>query len=380
MQFWVVFYAIGAAQAALLALALWRRISNPAANRLLALWLALVALDLCMRAQFFSTPDPRLFKAYLFVTLFPFLHGSLFYLYVRTLTSGRGLRRADARHFAGFAVILAFQFPYLLADAETTMALFARWQYGTLSSSLWPSVFLFVYSLSYVAAGAVRLSRYRQALRARRSDADLLSLHWVDAMLAGQLMIWGIAAAQAWLPTPHLDARLIYGAVAAWVCAIGYLSLHQPAMEEAAASLPENDEPTPVVPNEDDSRFPEVEAKLALLMQRDALYLEPALTIAQVAKRSGYPEYLVSAVINRRLGGNFWDYISRLRIDAVCAALSDPDDTRTVLDIAYACGFTSKSTFNAVFKRQLGTTPSAYRAARLRATTASAESPRTPPG
>lgn len=26
---------------------------------------------------------------------------------------------------------------------------------------------------------------------------------------------------------------------------------------------------------------------------------------------------------------------------------------RTILDIAYACGFTSKSTFNAAFKRQL---------------------------
>jgi AraC-like DNA-binding protein len=87
------------------------------------------------------------------------------------------------------------------------------------------------------------------------------------------------------------------------------------------------------------------------------------LTIGQVARRSGYPEYLVSAVINRRFGGTFWDYINRLRVEAARACLADAGDTRGILDIAYACGFTSKSTFNAAFKRQIGDTPSAYRKA-----------------
>ncbi|HUB88672.1 MAG TPA: AraC family transcriptional regulator, partial [Dyella sp.] len=112
----------------------------------------------------------------------------------------------------------------------------------------------------------------------------------------------------------------------------------------------------------DTARFAEVEARLAQLMNGDApLYLEPALTIGQVAKRSGYPEYLVSAVINRRLGGSFCDYVNRLRVEAVRARLADPAESRTILDLAYACGFTSKSTFNAAFKREVGDTPSNYR-------------------
>ncbi|WP_343203072.1 helix-turn-helix domain-containing protein [Stenotrophomonas maltophilia] len=69
----------------------------------------------------------------------------------------------------------------------------------------------------------------------------------------------------------------------------------------------------------------------------------------------------MSAVINRRFGENFWDYINRQRIEAAAAHLADGADTRTILDIAYACGFTSKSTFNAAFKRQLGETPSVFR-------------------
>ncbi|WP_242109530.1 helix-turn-helix domain-containing protein [Luteimonas aquatica] len=92
---------------------------------------------------------------------------------------------------------------------------------------------------------------------------------------------------------------------------------------------------------------------------------EPALTIGQLARRSGYPEYLVSAVINRRFDGHFWDYINRQRIEAASAHLADASDARSILEIAYACGFTSKSTFNAAFKRQLGQTPSAYRQGRV---------------
>ena len=110
-----------------------------------------------------------------------------------------------------------------------------------------------------------------------------------------------------------------------------------------------------------DAIIPDVEARLSQLMAQEQLYREPALTIGQLAKRSGYPEYLVSAVINRRFDGHFWDYINRQRIEAASAHLADADDARTILDIAYACGFTSKSTFNAAFKRQVGETPSAYR-------------------
>lgn len=149
---------------------------------------------------------------------------------------------------------------------------------------------------------------------------------------------------------------------------VGYLSLGQAALpaEPIAAGTPDEprdaDGSIDITP--DDTRFPAVEERLAHLMEHDALYREPALSIGQLARRSGYPEYLVSAVINRRFDGNFWEYINRLRIEAVRRCLADGGDQRTILDIAYACGFTSKSTFNAAFKRQTGETPSAYRQAR----------------
>lgn len=367
MTFWVVVYAIGAAQAALLALALSRRAVNPEANRVLAAWIAIVGADLAVKALYLAAPAAELFKAWRFVALFPFLYASLFYLYVRALTTACGVALRDVLHLAGFALVLAYTGPLFLLGSAETATVFERFDAGKWPPPPWwfdPG--LFAYALAYIIAALVRVHRYRRVLRQRRSDADRLSLRWIDTMAVFQLVIWCIAATHWLVRMPGVDYYLIYGAVAAWVCVVGYFSLGQPPVVDEPA-----DDAAPVsavaFALDDDARFPAVEARLSQLMMREALYREPALTIGQVARRSGYPEYLVSAVINRRLGGNFWDYINRHRVEATRACLTDRDDDRTILDIAYACGFTSKSTFNAAFKRQVGQTPSGYRQRHARA-------------
>lgn len=366
LSFWVFVYIAAAVQAALLALALWRRPANREANRLLAVWVALAGIDLAVKAGYWHTLAPEWFRAYRFVALFPFLYGSLFFLYGRALTRGLGFRRRDLRHLLGFAAMLLATSPVLLAGTARLQALSARWIAGERSVGHWFDLALFVYSLSYVAAALVQVHRYRRRLRERRSDADRLSLRWIDAMAACQVAIWCIAVVQALVYLPILNYGLLFGALAGWICVVGWFSLGQPpvAVEPAAAPAGEEAVAPAAAAEPDDARYDAVQARLAALMDGAApLYLEPALTIAQVAKRSGYPEYLVSAVINRRFGGTFWDYINRLRVEAARACLADAADTRSILDIAYACGFTSKSTFNAAFKRQLGETPSGYRKA-----------------
>lgn len=362
MIFWSIVFVIGASQATWLALALWRRPVNRPGNRVLAAWIALIGFDLAIKALYFSEPAASLYKLYRFVGLFPFLYGSLFYLYVRSLTQARAPGWRDSLHLLGFAVALATKASLFLASDSQIAALFAARRNE--SPTLWLDIFLFGYSLSYVAAALLRVMRYRRGLLARRSDADRVSLHWVDTMAISQIVIWCIATARWITPVTWLDYPMIYGAVVMWMFTVGYLSLGQVELPAEPEPEPEPEPGTGTesrVSDTDDARFPAVEARLAQLMQQEHAYREPALTIAQLARRSGYPEYLVSAVINRRFDGNFWEYINRHRTEAVRACLADTNDGRSILDIAYACGFTAKSTFNAAFKRQLGATPSQYR-------------------
>ncbi|MGH8082776.1 MAG: helix-turn-helix domain-containing protein, partial [Lysobacter sp.] len=336
MTFWSLIFAIGVGQAALLALALWRRPVNTQANRVLAGWVALIGADLAVKAVYFHAPAPELLKVYRLVSLFPFLYGSAFYLYVRALTEARGLDRSDVVHLSGFVVALVVNVGVFGQDAAQERIFFEYLRAGGYwPGRPWLDVLLFVYSLSYVIAGLVRVRNYRRGLLQRRSDADRMSLHWIDAMAVSQIVIWCIALLQWLARIPWIDYPLIYGAVVGWVFVIGYLSLRQVAVAAEAAPEPVADA-IPELPSADDSRFPAVEARLSQLMAQEHLYREPALTIGQLAKRSGYPEYLVSEVINRRFGSHFSDYVNRLRVEAARACLADGDDARTILDIAYA--------------------------------------------
>lgn len=370
MSAWVALYAIGAVQAALLALVLPRRTDNRPANRVMALWLGLVALDLGVKALYLAEPDPALFRVFRFVALFPFLYGTLFYLFVRALTTGRGLGWRDAPHATGFVLALLLYLPLLFGAPAENAAMFARW-----SSGGWPhplqhyDLLLFGWGLTYVGAALLRLHRYRRHVRERRADADRLALRWVEVLAVAQVLIWSIAVLHSTLQLPQVDYFLIYGAVAASMCVLGYCSLVQAAVPEtgpdAAPHQPSHAaaaaDGVPVTAGDQDPRVADVEARLHQLMAEQALYREPALSIGQLARRSGYPEYLVSAVINRRIGSSFCDYINGLRVEAVRQRLADAGETRSILDLAYDCGFTAKSTFNLAFKRQVGTTPSAYR-------------------
>jgi AraC-like DNA-binding protein len=357
MTVWVILYWIGAAQAAMLASALWRARANAHANRVLSVWLAIVAADLAVKAGYMHSATNALGDAYRVARLLPLLYAPMFFVYVRVLTLGLRPRPAELAHGVWFGLALAWAGARWWSDAPLPVA--GSWD------APWFDPLLYLVAFAYLAAAFRCAARHRRQLRAHRSDADRLSLRWLTAMATGQFVIWAIALVQWLVDVPHLDYFLIYGAVAAWVCVIGWFSLSQPPVATTAETDPVADPSLDPSPGDDglagDARVDDVEARLSELMSRERLYREPALTIAQLARRSGYPEYLVSAVINRRLGGNFWEYVNRHRIEAVRASLSDPAESRAILELAYDAGFTSKSTFNTAFKRLVGETPSAFR-------------------
>lgn len=70
----------------------------------------------------------------------------------------------------------------------------------------------------------------------------------------------------------------------------------------------------------------------------------------------------VSQVINEVMGKGFFEMLAWYRVEEAKRLIrEDPDTKLTVEDIAEQVGYNSKSSFNTVFKKQTGQTPSEFR-------------------
>jgi AraC-like DNA-binding protein len=99
--------------------------------------------------------------------------------------------------------------------------------------------------------------------------------------------------------------------------------------------------------------------KLQRAMDQDRLFADASLSLRDLADRIGVSENYISQTLNERLGRNFFDFVNAARIDAAKPLLRE--DGKTVLEVALAVGFNSRSTFNAAFRKHAGSTPSRFR-------------------
>jgi len=132
------------------------------------------------------------------------------------------------------------------------------------------------------------------------------------------------------------------------------------------------------MPPQDDCADPALIARIQAAMNA-RIWQEEGLTIGALALKLAVPEYRLRRAINQGLGyRNFSSFINRARIEAACAALSDPAQMNaTVLEIAYDVGFSSMGPFNRAFRAEVGHSPTEYR--RLAQTGAFADSDKSSP-
>jgi AraC-like DNA-binding protein len=100
---------------------------------------------------------------------------------------------------------------------------------------------------------------------------------------------------------------------------------------------------------------------LVRLMRERHLYTDAQLDLAALSRHSGWPAAYISQALNQHLKQNFSEFVGGFRLAAAKRRLADPRERRTVLDVALGCGFGSKSTFNAAFRRDTHLTPREFR-------------------
>ncbi|MGB0431945.1 MAG: helix-turn-helix domain-containing protein [Bacteroidia bacterium] len=104
-----------------------------------------------------------------------------------------------------------------------------------------------------------------------------------------------------------------------------------------------------------------VSKKLKEIMLNQKLYLQPDLSLAELARQLKVSTSILSASINSIIKMNFNDYINALRVDEFIRLYEkDKSNQYTLISLAIDSGFNSKATFNRAFKKLKGTSPKAY--------------------
>jgi len=113
-----------------------------------------------------------------------------------------------------------------------------------------------------------------------------------------------------------------------------------------------------------DEKADEYAEKLSSYMESAKPYLNPNLTLPQLASEIDISSHYLSQIINDKFQVNFFDFVNKYRVEEVKMKLKDPrSENFSLLGIALDCGFNSKSAFNRIFKKFTNQTPSQYKSA-----------------
>nr|WP_324259544.1 helix-turn-helix transcriptional regulator [Cellvibrio fontiphilus] len=107
------------------------------------------------------------------------------------------------------------------------------------------------------------------------------------------------------------------------------------------------------------------ESKIELVehaINEQKVYLENNINLDRFADAAGLKPRALSLILHSHYKLNFFDFINGLRVEEAKRLLAAPEmESVSILDILHQSGFNSQSSFQRIFKRATGCTPSEYR-------------------
>ncbi len=283
---------------------------------------------------------------YLVTPALTLLIGPILYFFIRSLVNDTPLKTQEkGAHFIFALLALPF--------TQYTQVIIAL---GTLSQII------------YLLLSFRLIARYHATSNAVSSDADRYKLTWlVKALTVFTIVtVTDLIRMNLQTITPISIKGLWYlvneAIFFSFFCYLTFKVFRQPALFDGMTAYENLDEHKST---NDDSEENALAKKLFNNIQhqilQNELFKQPRLTVTDLAKSTGFNVKDISWAINLSSKRNFCDYINSLRVaDVKKKLLAGDSDTTSLLEIALASGFNSKSTFNAVFKKEVGKTPSQF--------------------
>lgn len=365
------FFLVGSVQAIFLAFLLTTRPNKQAPDRFLIGWMFFLGIHLLaawLSASGFYREHPRWFGI---DAPFPLVEGPAVFLYARLATRQISqLRWAHTLHLVPyffFAGVFIYRIQSFEGDDVYRQLTAMIADEGDLLLMLFGGL-LHVHLIIYSVAAFITLRKYSAGLPDQFSYTEEISMVWLRAVVVSfavvsltimlglfisDLMAWVSLNTKGYMFFVALSALPFYLTYIAFTNKINYTPEQPKARKYADSAL------TP-------ERSKELAIQLTALMATDKPYLVAKISLVDLADMMAVSPKELSQVINENFQQNFFNYINRYRVEEAKQRLhSRQYDGSKILHVGLDCGFSTKSSFNAIFKRFTGQTPSEYKASLL---------------
>ncbi len=205
------------------------------------------------------------------------------------------------------------------------------------------------------------LTRYRQALRHRYANVETRERRWLMGVICALMAIavWGLLVHLIGHRFSYETANLL-GVAGNYMefIFVNVLVFTSIRFSHLLSRLERSDGAGEGSREYSDEQVERVKR----LMAEQKPYLEHDISLETLARRLSMSERTLSRVLNHHFGKNFFEFVNNYRVDEAKKLLLDPaKKDKNILELMGEAGFTSKSTFNAIFKKHVGKTPSQYR-------------------
>lgn len=348
---------VGVSQALFASFLIFTKKENSQSDKVLSLWLALLALDFLSCAL-----DYLIFSKPLLSSSFLLFNPALF-LYICSLTD---------RKFSLRPVNLLHLVPYLL------FKLIAYWvQEAFAMNTFFDRDSFFLYRIAFGTASVISsivynflslrlVHRHRVSLQAERSNIDQNeSIGWVLFVSVSYTVYCIIAVVVAMVSyftksyplSPHIYN---YAVLLGLIYILSFYGLYQLRLSLFSEDIEEERIPYQKSLLTTEAKG-QIQEKIEEYVVGQKAYLDPNLSMEVISKKLKVPKYQLTEVLNTVIGKNFFQYVNHFRVEEVKKMLSDKDNTYSIEAIGFDCGFASKSSFYTLFKNATGMTPTAYR-------------------
>jgi len=364
-------FAIGGFQGVLLFCLLSIGSQNTKANRILGVWclfLGLFFLGILVHVQ----NELNVFSILIGWNLYlPASYGALLYLYCRQAITDRPLVWKDALHLLPVLSCYLLNVDILFASAEAKFNWTTAASDGPNSLSL-AQIITYAQAFVYLGFSFYMVRRYQQQAKQNLSDFNPEIFRWIWVLLILTLSVWSFKSVSSSETLYFLSITsdiiiifLIYGvALAQW----RNPRLFTINRIEAIVTLQNVSKETESKPEQDkhNSGALDVSTRDCILkdvkqyMENEHAYKDNQLNLISLSELVGVSTHHLSEVLNQHEGKNFYQFVNDYRVNYVCEHLVKGNKPK-IIELALDAGFSSKSTFNAVFKQFTGLSPTQYR-------------------